>query len=407
MEISTEIPKEPSNPPNSNKRNKTLFIVSICILFLGLSYLSYWYFYGRIHEYTNDAYVDGNTITVNATVPGIITKIYVQDTDYVLKGTPLIELDTTEYEIELERCKETLADKVRDVARLFSEAALQQAEIENKKATFIKYTEDYQRRVELVKSGSVSKEDFDHSVCDMAAAYAALISTEQAFFGTMAQIDNTTIESHPKVDIAKQQLKKAWVELKRCTIYAPTDGLVAQKSAQVGKWTGTTHSLLSIVPLDQMWITANFKETQLARMRVGQAVSVKSDIYGSSVKYQGTVTGVAGGTGSAFSIIPAQNATGNWIKIVQRVPVRIDLPTDELKKYPLRIGLSMFATVNTKKTKGAMTPIARTDDTPRFYTGIFDQDEEGVDQVIEDIILSNMSSYSMELEDDDESDSDS
>jgi membrane fusion protein (multidrug efflux system) len=151
-----------------------------------------------------------------------------------------------------------------------------------------------------------------------------------------------------------------------------------------------------------MWITANFKETQLSRMRVGQEVQIKSDLYGGSVEYHGTVTGIGGGTGSAFSIIPAQNATGNWIKIIQRIPVRIDLPQSELANFPLRIGLSMFATVDTKTTQGSMTPSARVESSPLFSTGVFDEDEEGVDQVIEDIILSNMSSYSMELEDENE-----
>lgn len=395
-EPKNEVPA--SNNKSNKKRNRVLLLLSVGIFLIGTAYFIYWITYGRFHEYTDDAYVNGNTVMITAQVPGIVTTIYVQDTDYVTKDTPLVQLDTTDHQITLEKTKQDLAETVREVAQLFASARQKEAEIEELKAIFIKKALDYERRTSLVSSGSVSKEDFEHATSDMASAYFALIATEEAYFGLMAQIDNTTIETHPLVDNAKQAVREAWVNLRRCTLYAPVSGIIAQRTVQVGKWVEPTQALLSVVPLDQMWIDANFKEVQLSRMRVGQPVRLKADMYGGSVAFQGTVVGVGGGTGSVFSVLPPQNATGNWIKIVQRVPVRIDLPPKMLQEHPLRLGLSMEVTVDTTNTEGSMSPAPRPLEIPRFATDIYNREEEGVDQVIEDIILANMSLYSLELE---------
>lgn len=404
----TAVPKtaneQKTTPTNNRKRNKVLILTTLIIALIGVAYFIYWFTYGRFHEYTDDAYVNGNMVMITAQVPGIVTTIYVQDTDYVMKDTPLVQLDTTDHQINLEKAKQELAETVREVAKLFASAKQMDAEVEEKKAIFIKTALDYERRMLLAPSGCVSKEDFEHATSDMASAYFALMGSEQAYFGLMAQIDNTTIETHPLVDKAKQMVREAWVMLRRCTLYAPVTGVVAQRTIQVGKWVKPTQALLSVIPLDQMWIDANFKEVQIARMRVGQSVKLTADMYGGSVDFEGTLTGVGGGTGSIFSLLPPQNATGNWIKIVQRVPVRIDIPVKTLQEHPLRLGLSMEVTVDTTDTKGTMSPPLRPIDQPRFATDIFSNEEEGVDQVIEDIILSNMSLFSMELESYGESD---
>jgi len=412
MEV-TDLPKEPAGNgatqkkiiydpneplPNKRNRNKVLLLVTLVICLIGAAYFIYWFTYGRFHEYTDDAYVNGNMVMITAQVPGIVTTIYVQDTDYVMKDTPLVQLDTTDHQINLEKAKQDLAETVRKVAKLFADAKQLSAEIEEKKAIFIKNALDYERRALLAPSGSVSKEDFEHATSDMASTYFSLIGTEQAYFGVMAQIDNTTIETHPMVERAVQMVREAWIMLRRCTLYAPVTGIVAQRSIQVGKWVEPTQALLSVIPLDQMWIDANFKEVQISRMRVGQSVKLRADMYGGSVDFTGTITGVGGGTGSIFSVLPPQNATGNWIKIVQRIPVRIDIPLKALEEHPLRLGLSMEATVDTTDTAGTMSPPVRPIDQPRFITDIFANEEDGVDQVIEDIILSNMSIFSMELE---------
>lgn len=399
-EITIDTPKETPahNKPSIKKRNKVLLLLSVGLFLIGAAYFIYWLTYGRFHEYTDDAYVNGNTVMITAQVPGIVTTIYVQDTDYVTKDTPLVQLDTTDHQIALEKTKQELAETVRETAQLFAKARQKEAEIEELKAVFIKKALDYERRTRLVSSGSVSQEDFEHATSDMASAYFALIATEEAYFGLMAQIDNTAIETHPLVDSAKQAVREAWVNLRRCTLYAPVSGLIAQRTVQVGKWVEPTQALLSVVPLDQMWIDANFKEVQLSRMRVGQPVRLRADMYGGSVAFQGTLAGVGGGTGSVFSVLPPQNATGNWIKIVQRIPVRIELPPKMLQEHPLRLGLSMEVSVDTTDTDGSMSPAPRPLEIPRFSTDIFHREEEGVDQVIEDIILANMSLYSLELE---------
>jgi membrane fusion protein (multidrug efflux system) len=397
--VDSSPPKQQTTDMLKNtKRNRTFMIVSLAIASIGIGYVTYWLSYGRYHEYTDDAYVNGNAVMITAQVQGIITKIYAQDSDFVSIDTPLVQLDTTDHEIALEKVKKQLAETVREVAKLFADAGRLEAEIEEKKAIFIKNALDYERRASLLHTGSISQENFDHALSDMASTYYKLIATEQAFYGVMAQIENTSIQDHPRVETIKQLVRQAWVNLRRCTLYAPVTGIVAQRTIQVGRWVEPTQPLLSVVPLEQMWVDANFKEIQLSNMRVGQPVSFHVDMYGRRVEFSGTVAGIGGGTGSVFSALPPQNATGNWIKIVQRIPVRIDIPPAILQKHPLRLGLSVEATVKTKDRSGSMTPNVRPNDTPRFATNIYDKEEEGVDQVIEDIIQTNLSIYSMELD---------
>jgi membrane fusion protein (multidrug efflux system) len=383
--------QETSDTMINNKRNRTLMIVSLALASIGIGYVTYWLSYGRYHEYTDDAYVNGNAVMITAQVPGIITKIYAQDSDFVSKDTPLVQLDTTDHEISLEKVKKQLAETVREIAKLFADAGKLEAEIEEKKAIFVKNALDYERRVSLIHTGSISQENFDHALSDMASTYYNLIATEQAFYGVMAQIENTSIQDHPKVETVKQLVRQAWVNLRRCTLYAPVTGIIAQRTIQVGRWVEPTQPMLSVVPLEQMWVDANFKEIQLSHMRVGQPVTFHVDMYGRRVKFSGTIAGIGGGTGSVFSALPPQNATGNWIKIVQRIPVRIDIPQATLQEYPLRLGLSVEATVTTKDRSGSMTPNMRPVDIPLFATNIYDKEEEGVDQVIEDIIQTNLS----------------
>ena len=400
MEPPAEVPtpKKPSDAAKIKQRNRVFTYLTIGLTALALGFFSYWLVIGRYREYTDDAYVSGNAVMITAQVPGIVTSIFAQDADFVLKDTPLIQLDTTDYQIKLEAAKQKLAQTVRDVAKLFADAKTLEAQIEEKKAHFIKKAQDFERRALIVASGSVSEEDYTHAEMDMTSAYYALTAVEKQYLAALSQIDNTDIATHPRVDSEKQAIRKAWVELRRCTLYAPATGIIAQRTVQVGKWILSGQPLVSVVPLDQMWVDANFKEVQLSRMRVGQKVHVISDMYGASVPIEGVVAGVGGGTGSVFSLLPPQNATGNWIKIVQRIPVRIDIPEQTLSKHPLRLGLSVEVTVDTKEAGGSMTAAPREKNRARFSTEVFQNEEEGVDQVMEDIIFSNMSMYAKELE---------
>lgn len=374
------------------KRKRILLQITGALLLIAIIVFLYWLIWARFNEYTDDAYVSGNLVYVTPQVSGIVTQIYADNTQRVHKNQILFELDKTDFIIALEKSKAELAETVRDVAQLFIQARQKQALILAAKAEFTKNGEDFERRVALIESGGVSAEDLSHSEAALISSYFILISREQDFFSSCAQIDNTTVESHPKVREAIEKLKHAWIELKRCTLKAPTDGLIAQRSAQVGQRVNPAEPLLAVIPLDQMWVEANFKEDQIGKMQIGQVAKVTTDTYGSSVPFHGEIVGIGGGTGSVFSVLPPQNATGNWIKIVQRVPVRIKLKEEEIKTNPLRLGLSLEVNVDIH-TIGASSIPAIASESSLYETNIFKGEEDGSQKLIESILFANLPMY--------------
>lgn len=384
-EITDQRPPDPSN----KKRNRAVFIACLVFLLLGIGWLLYYLIWGRFEEYTDDAYVNGNQVEVTSQVSGIVTKIHVFNTLFVEKNQLLLELDTTDASLFFEQKKTQLAQTLRQVVQLFVNVKERQAEIEMREAELFKKKLDFEHRLHLVESGGVSEEDFEHAEADFKSSYAALILSKHRLRAAYAEVKNTTVITHPLVDQAIAVLIDAWVRLQRCNIAAPVTGLIAQKMVQVGQWVNPTDPLLAIIPFDQMWVDANFKETQLTNARIGQPVEMVSDIYGSKMKYTGKVIGISGGTGSVFSVLPPQNATGNWIKIVQRLPVRISLDPEQIKQYPLRLGLSMDVTVDIRDTSGLLIPHASP--LPVLYqTDLFAHQTDGVDEIIEEIIESNV-----------------
>jgi membrane fusion protein (multidrug efflux system) len=323
-------------------------------------------------------------------VPGIVTSLTAQNTDYVEQGRVMVELDKTDATIALDRSVSELGNAVRTVMRLFEEAKQYQAMISMKKAIFIKTAQDYDHREALVDEGGVSLEDYQHAEADLQAAYADLIATEHLYIAAAAQVENTTVEDHPLVAEAKNRVRDAFVFLERCTIEAPVSGIVAQRAVQVGEQVSAGEPLLAIVPLDQMWIDANFKEVQLSKMRIGQPAKVTVDLWGSDVVFKGTVVGIGGGTGSIFSVLPPQNATGNWIKIVQRIPVRINLDPAQILKFPLRLGLSTEVTVDLHNLDMPMVP-ATQPEVPIYETDVFADQELGAEPLIDEVIRANLS----------------
>ncbi len=380
-------------PPKGKKRvfAWTIFIFVV----IGLAYLCYWWFYDRFYQWTDDAYVSGNMVMVTPQVPGIVTAITAQNTDFVLKGRVLIELDKTDAKISLDRRVADLGEAVRKTMQLFEQAKQYGAMILVKKAEFVKSAQDYEHRKQLIDEGGVSLEDLEHAAAALQASYGELVATEHQFIGAAAQVENTTLATHPLVVSAQNDLRDAFVFLQRCTIEAPVEGVVAQRSVQVGRHVGPGDPLMAVVPLDQMWIDANYKEVQLAKVRVGQPAEVVSDIYGSSVTYRGTVVGIAGGTGSVFSVLPPQNATGNWIKIVQRLPVRINLDPEQIKQFPLRLGLSVETNIDIHDTQKPMFP-AVTPPIPIYSTDVFSKQENGAEELIERVMLENLSPLFLE-----------
>lgn len=349
----------------------------------------YFVFFRNI-AYTDDAYVQGNQVMLTPLVPGFVTGIFTDDAFLVSKGQVLVELDTTNAKIALDQAKESLASKVREICGYFHDVFALRAEIGSLKAEFIKAAQDYEHRLYVLDAGGVSLEDFEHAEAALRSSFFLLQMKEIYLEKALALVKNTSIFSHPDVLNAADNARQAFVNLYRCKITSPVEGIVAQRSIQVGMWVPQGQPLLAIIPLDQIWVNANFKETQMKKMRINQQVTLHSDLYGWDVPFQGKIVGLPGGAGNAFSILPPQNLSGNWIKIVQRLPVRIEIDKETLLKYPLRIGLSMEVTVDLAQP-GLLVPTS-TEGSPNYTTNIFQKEEAGDLTWIEEIILKNADS---------------
>jgi membrane fusion protein (multidrug efflux system) len=379
---------EPVTSSPSKRRKLTYVYWFIFFSILVVSFL-YWMFVLRFIEYTNDAYVEGNQIFLTPLKSGFVTAIHTDDTFLVKKGQLLIELDTTDAQIALEQAKKEMAKAVREVCQAFHQVFVYQSEIETKKAEFIKAAQDYKHRQDVISAFGVSGEDFEHAIAAFRASYFSLKNSGALFDRALAFVQGTSIRNHPSILWAANQVRFTWVQHYRCKIYSPAEGLVAQRTIQVGMWVNAGQPLLSVIPLDQIWVNANFKETQLKSMRIGQNVTITSDLYGRDVIFHGKIVGLPGGAGNAFSLLPPQNLSGNWIKIVQRLPVRVALNPEELIEHPLRVGLSMEATADIADLSGRLVP-ETIDGSPSYQTSIFELEERGNQELIEAIMKENM-----------------
>ncbi|MBP9842019.1 MAG: efflux RND transporter periplasmic adaptor subunit [Simkaniaceae bacterium] len=368
-----------------------IIILWLGIFSFGFLGLGLWEIYSHFYAYTDDAYVEGNKIYIMPLHDGFITDIYTDDTFFVKKGDVIIQLDETDARLTYENEKALLEKVVREVCQTFHRAFAYESDIEVRKAELIKAEQDWQHRIAVIKQGGVSLENLEHAVAALRANYYSMKEVESLYYKEAALIQGRSITDNPFVKSQMEKLKIAWVNLYRCKIYAPVDGLIAQRTAQVGMWFKAGDPLLSLIPLDQIWVNANFKETQMKRMRLGQVVKITSDLYGRSVVYEGKIVGLPGGAGNAFSLLPPQNLSGNWIKIVQRLPVRVALNTEALKKYPLRLGLTMKATAKLSGSHGGLVP-TNSNGSPHYTTEIFRKEEIGVDEVIAAILDANIDS---------------
>lgn len=372
------------------KHHKKLFFyfwgVASAALVIGLIF---WLFYLRHIKYTDDAYVQGNQVYITPLHPGFVTSIHTDDSFLVEKGQLLVTLDTTDAEIALEHSQELLAQTVRQVCELFHQVFIARADIDLKTAELIRDAQDYLHRDAVFRAQGVSIEDYEHAIAALRAKYASLQMAATLYHKNLAAVQNTSIYNHPLVIAARDQLRDAWVRLYRCNIYSPVKGLVAQRTIQVGMWIPAGQPLMSVIPLNQIWVNANYKETQLKSMRIGQKVDITADLWGINRVFHGVIVGLPGGAGNAFSLLPPQNLSGNWIKIVQRLPVRVALDPEEIKQYPLRIGLSCRAFIDTRNPKGAIVPDSSIG-SPLYQTSIFEMEEEGDEELITSIIRANL-----------------
>lgn len=371
------------------KSKKGPWIVLGVFALLGLLAFFYWFFLARFTLSTNDAYVEGNRIEIFPQIAGTVTAIHVQETDYVQAGDVLIELDPTDATLAFESSLSKLGNAVRQVVQKFDQVYQYRALVEVRQSEVIKAKNHYENRAPLVSIGAVTKEDFQNAVSDLTSAKASLGQALEDLKGAEAQIYNTSVKTHPIVLEAIDQVRSCWVNLKRTVIRAPQEGYVALKNAQVGESALISRPLLSLVPLNEIWVNANFREVKLSKVELGQKVELKSDVYKNKVKFSGLVVGISPSTGSFLSVLPPQNAAGNWIKIVQRVPVRIQLDPQQLKEHPLRVGLSMNAKMDLRDEVHPL-PQVTASVRPLYQTSVYQDQIQGVEPIIDQVIMENI-----------------
>ncbi|MDN7430322.1 EmrA/EmrK family multidrug efflux transporter periplasmic adaptor subunit [Burkholderia sp. AU16741] len=341
-----------AQPQNNGKRKRMMTLLVAVIVIAAIAYGLYYFLVARFHEDTDDAYVNGNVVQITPQVTGTVIAVKADDTQTVKAGDPLVVLDPADSQVALQQAEANLAQTVRQVRGLFVNDDQYRAQVALRQSDLSKAQDDLRRRLAVAQTGAVSQEEISHARDAVKAAQASVDAAQQQLASNRALTANTTIASHPNVMAAAAKVRDAYLANARNVLPAPVTGYVAKRSVQVGQRVSPGNPLMSVVPLNAVWVDANFKEVQLKHMRIGQPVEMTADIYGSSVTYHGKVVGFSAGTGSAFSLLPAQNATGNWIKVVQRLPVRIELDPKELDKHPLRIGLSMQVDVDIKDERG-------------------------------------------------------
>lgn len=376
--------------PKANPSKRRLFLIILAVLIvLGAIGVWVWHeMYGRWYESTDDAYVNGNVVSITPLTGGTVTSIGADDGDLVHAGQTLIILDPADARIALQSAQANLARSVRQVRGLYTNVDAQRAQVASRKADVQRAQDNFNRRKSLAAGGAISQEELSHARDDLTTAQSALINAQQQLATTQALVDDTQIASHPDVQAAASQVRDAYLAQARTTIVAPVTGYVARRTVQLGQRLQAGASTMAVIPLDEVWVDANFKETQLHNMRIGQPVTLTADLYGGDIEYTGTVQSLGAGTGSAFSLLPAQNATGNWIKIVQRVPVRIKLDPEQLKRHPLRIGLSTVADVDLHDQSGAMLA-QKPPQQASFTTNVYDKQLAEADDMIARLIHDN------------------
>jgi membrane fusion protein (multidrug efflux system) len=383
------MPELPQAPTPGARRRRALTFVIVAFVLVGIGSATWWYFESRGHETTDNAYVGGNLVQVTPQVAGTVVAIGADDTDLVEAGQTLVRLDPADAGVALAQAEAQLAQAVRTARTVYANNSVLEAAIAQRTAELRKAEDDLARRIELDAKGMVTKEDLEHARSSVAAAKAALLEARERLAANRALTERMSIEDQPSVKDAAARVRVAFLAVERNEIPAPVTGYVAKRAVQVGQRVAPGEPLMAIVPLDEVWVDANFKEVQLRDMRIGQPVRLTADLYGGRVEYRGRVAGLAAGTGGAFALLPAQNATGNWIKVVQRLPVRIALDKKQLAAHPLRIGLSMQVDVDVHDTRGpqlAKTPVAG----PVYATRAFDEQATAADARVREIIAANL-----------------
>ncbi len=358
----------PESTKGNPTRKKALTALAAVVVVCGLGWSVYEYLVASHYESTDNAYVQGNVIQITPQIGGTVLAIMADDTDFVKAGQPLVQLDPADAKVALDQAEAALAQAVRQARTLYAnngtlsaQIMLRDADVAKAQSEIARANDDLNRRQSLTGNGAVSREELGHAETQLAnarsalaAAQAGVVAAREQLASNQALTEGTSVEQHPSVLMAAAKVREAFLATQRAALPAPVDGYVAKRTVQLGQRVAAGTPMMSIIPLKQVWVDANFKEVQLRNIRIGQPVTLMADVYGKKVEYKGKVAGLGAGTGAAFSLLPAQNATGNWIKVVQRVPVRIALDPKEIEANPLRVGLSMDAEVDVRNKDGKM-----------------------------------------------------
>ncbi len=383
------LPAAPAAKPANGKRKRALLVLAALVVLAGIGWLAYYLLVARWHEQTDDAYAQGNIVNITPQTAGTVVAISVEDGMRVQAGQVLVQLDPNDAEVAYQQAVANLANTVRQVRGLYSSVEAAQADIAARQVAVAQARADVARRSGLVASGAVSAEELAHARTQLQAAEAALSVSRGQLSRNRALVDATTVANQPQVQAAAAQLRQAYLAVQRSAIVSPIDGYVGERSVQLGQRVQPGAALMTVIPLHEVWVEANFKETQLHDMRLGQPVTLTADVYGDDVVYDGKLVSLGLGTGSAFSLLPAQNASGNWIKIVQRIPTRIALDPKQLAAHPLRLGMSMSVDVDVHDQSGAVLPAAVAGK-PVLSTSAYDRQLHDADALIEKTIRDNL-----------------
>ena len=383
-----QAPQAQTTTPQRQRRRTWLLLLVTAVAVIAALVFLWWLLYARFYESTDDAYVAGDLVNVTPQVYGTVIAIGADETDRVRAGEELVRLDATDARVALLAAEQQLARTVRQTRTVFANRDQLSAVVAERRDDLARAQSDFDRRKNLTASGAVSTEELGHARDTLNAARNALDAAQKNLAASVALVGRTGVADNPDVQATATQVESAWLALKRTSVRAPVTGYVAKRQVQLGERIQPGEPLMSSVPLERVRVEANFKEVQLRHMRIGQPVRIVSDLYGRHVEYHGTVAGLGLGTGAAFALLPAQNATGNWIKVVQRVPVRIAFEPAELERHPLRIGLSTEATVDVHDDRGpqlAQQPRGE----PVLATNAYEMDRSEIRARIAEIIRDN------------------
>jgi len=388
--------------PN-NKRKTALTVLSLALL-LGLgSYLGYQMTVASRYEKTDNAYVSADIVQITPLLAGTVRAIHADDTDFIKAGQLLVNLDPADAKLALDQAQSQLAQTVREVSGLYannaglaSQIRLREADLQRASSELARLQADVQRRLPLLASGAVGREEYEHAAAQVSSAQSSLSAAQAARQVAQESLatnqlltDGTSIAEHPAVQRAAARVRETHLALQRMSLQSPVDGWVARRSVQLGQRVAAGAPLMAVVGLQKPWVDANFKEGQVARLRIGQSAKLEADVYGNKVEFTGKVIGLAAGTGAAFALLPAQNATGNWIKVVQRVPVRISLDPAQVAEHPLRVGLSMEVSIDVQDQSGQAL-VSKPRQAPATQTLVNDFADSAAEAEVARIIKANL-----------------